>query len=178
MRRPVVPVREIAPAGQGPGKPMKCKYCGEPVENPRATVCPSRMCRNQGKNERKRARRAESPKAHKPTTRDMSPKEIRGGRCKYCGTDLTRPNARVCESEGCRKRGKKERRVARSGGLAVAIDPPELKYLDDGPVITPEQLLDLKRDPELRRKTRETRALRQQKLTQRIREVGLYDAQG
>ena len=110
--------------------------------------------------------------------------------CKYCGCLITskRLGAIICGERPCKNQGKSERAFARRQGAdrvhayvprvgtqGNSFDPPEFEYLNAAPGITTDQLLSLRDDPALRKAVQESRRLRQEKLTQRIREVGLYD---
>lgn len=110
--------------------------------------------------------------------------------CKYCGSGVKveRKDAMICSAKACQNQGKSDRAFFRRTGAERSrpyapriektdplYDPTELEYLDSDPGITIEQLANLQHDPLARRKVHESRHLRQGKLVQRIREVGLYD---
>lgn len=106
--------------------------------------------------------------------------------CKYCGTNLTNVQAKVCKLRECRNKGKLERLRQRQKLNPEAFvgrphqpigddGPAELAYLDSDPGITLDDWNGIHRTPEIRHRAQISRQARQQKLIVRLREVGIYD---
>lgn len=108
--------------------------------------------------------------------------------CKYCDATLSNPRSKVCKARPCQNRGKIDRQKLRhelnpekyASKPRQPLDddadaPTELHYLDDEPGISVKELLEIHRDPVIRRKAHISRQIRHQKLLQRMNVAGLYD---